>query len=140
MSSSNTALADRCSRNGAIIMTLGAFVLVATCLLNLTDDRIGITPLRASTWGFMILLWLIVLATGGGLLLSRPLRAIINDELTLQHRGRAIQAGFWVAMAATLTVYALSFVYPLSVRQALSLVATVPIAAALLRFAWLELR
>lgn len=140
MRSSDAVRADQYSRRGAIIMAIGALVLVATCLLNLSDDHVGVTPLRASAWGLMMLLWLIVLATGGGLLLSRRVREIMNDELTLQNRARAIQAGFWTAMAATLAVYAFSFVHPFSVRQALNLVATASIAAGLLRFAWLQLR
>jgi len=140
MRSSDAVRADHISRKGAMIMTLGAVVLVATCLLNLADDHIGVTPLRASAWGIMMLLWLIVLGTGGGLLLSRRLREIMNDELTQQNRGRAIQTGFWMAMAATLAVYGLSFVLPVPVRQALNLVATAAIASGLLRFAWLQLR
>ena len=66
-----------------------------------------------------MLLWLALLATGGGLLLSRSVRAILNDELTLANRARAIQAGFWTAMAATLALYFFSFARPLPVREAL---------------------
>jgi ABC-type Na+ efflux pump permease subunit len=140
MTSSDVARADRISRSCSIIMTLGAVALIVSCLLNLADDRIAITPMRASFWGLSMLLWLTLLATGGGLLLSRKVRAILNDELTLANRARAVQTGFWTAMAATLALYAFSFVRPLPVREALNLIATAAIAASLLRFAWLEHR
>ena len=135
---SDTARAERISRNCAILMTLGALVLIGSCALSLADDRIGLSPGRAAFWGLSMLLWMIVLATGGGLLLSRRIREILNDELTLQNRARAIQTGFWVAMAAVLGIYAASFTETVTLRQALNLIATAGISAALLRFAWLQ--
>ena len=67
MSPSNVVRADRIQRNCAVIMTIAAVVLVASCLLSFADATVVITPLRAGIWALSMLLWLAILATGGGL-------------------------------------------------------------------------
>src|ERR1043165_5346430 len=51
-------------------------------------------------WAVVLMLFI---ATGGGWILPREVRAILNDESTREHRRRAVGLGFWVAMAAALT-------------------------------------
>src|SRR5262245_14018236 len=48
-------------------------------------------------WAAVLVLFL---ATGGGYILPRAVRAVLNDESTIEHRRRAMSVGFLVAMGA----------------------------------------
>lgn len=84
-----------------------------------------------------------LIATGGGLATPSQVRALLNDEVTRDHRQRSLAAGFWTLMAITVTGYLLTFVdagaFP---APDLRTFATMAIfsgeGAALCRFAWLE--
>jgi hypothetical protein len=96
--------------------------------------------LRHAAWALMIAFWLIILATGGWLRLSRSVRSVINDEVSLANRSKALQTGFWTAMLLVLAFYFASLQWTFSVREGLRVIADGSIAAALIRYAWLELR
>jgi hypothetical protein len=51
-----------------------------------------------------------------------------------------LQAGFWTAMLLALALYFASLDWAISLREGLRILTDVTIAAALLRYAWLELR
>ena len=65
---------------------------------------------------------------------------MMNDEFALASRSQALQTGFWVAVASGLVLYFASLEWTLDVREAMRILVDVTIAAALLRYAWLELR
>ena len=141
MTASDIDKADRISRARALIMAIAAIVLLIQAALGVGDEASSMTPvLRNATWGIMILFWLIILATGGGLQLGRNLRSLLNDEVSLANRGLALQTGFWAAMLLGLIVYFASLYWPIPVRSGLRIVTNLSIAAALIRYAWLELR
>jgi hypothetical protein len=91
-------------------------------------------------WALTIVLWLVILATGGWLRLSRNVRSVMNDEVALAHRSAALQTGFWTAMAIAMALYFAGPSWHLSLREGLRILTDVTIAAALIRYAWLELR
>ena len=64
----------------------------------------------------------------------------MNDEVALANRGSALILGFWTAMAGGLVLYSASLSLDLDLRDGLRLLVDLSIAAALLRYAWLELR
>ncbi len=134
--------AERASRIRSSLMAAMAVILIAqTGIGGLGDEASTMTPaFRHGLWGMMILLWLLVLATGGGLLLSRRVRSLMNDEVALANRSRALQAGFWTAMLLGVALYFASLEWEISVREALRLLLNLTVAAALVRYAWLELR
>jgi len=68
------------------------------------------------------------------------MRAVLNDETTIDHRRRAMALGFWGALGTAFAVYILSFFEPVTVREGVRLVITFAIALALLRFGTLERR
>ena len=141
MTVSDIQKAERASRTRSSIMAAMAVILLAQTAVGLGDEASSMTPaFRHGLWAAMILLWLIVLATGGGLLLSRRVRNLMNDEVALANRSRALQAGFWTAMLVAVGLYFLSLQEELSVREALRILVNFSIAAALVRYAWLELR
>lgn len=83
---------------------------------------------------------MLFMATGGGLLLPRDVRRILNDESTLEHRRRATSLGFWTALLAALACYAVNLVWPLTALDVAHVVLSTGLASALLRFGALERR
>ena len=130
--------ADRNSRGW--LMAIAAAVLLALSVFGAIDP-VGTPDLeRGLAWAVLILLWLAMLATGGGLLLRREVRGLMNDEVSAHNRRRAIEAGFWAAMAMAIGLYFASYSWPVPLRGGLAMLTEVAIAAALIRYAWLELR
>ena len=133
-------LAERHGRTRALIMAVMAAVLLILGLLGWRDDASSMAPaLRHGFWAVTILFWLLILATGGWLQLSRDVRSLMNDEGALAHRSAALQAGFWTAMLLALGLYFASLQWTISLRDGLRVLTDVTIAVALLRYAWLEL-
>ena len=102
---------------------------------NRTVDHVHI-----AAWLVLSVVLLLALATGGGWIYSRAVRDLANDEATRAPRDDAFRIGFLVSMAACVLLYVGSFYEPLTGRDALHLIMTFGIAAALLRFGFLERR
>jgi len=132
--------ADRNSRNRGMLMAIAATVQLALALFSGLDPVGTTDPVRGLVWAVLTLLWLILLATGGGVLIDRQVRSMMNDEVSLLNRRRAIGTGFWAAMGAAIALYFASYSWPVPPRGALAILTEVAIAAALIRYAWLELR
>jgi len=140
MTVSDIELAERHARTRALIMVVMAAVLLSLGLLGWEDQASSMTPiLRHGAWAVTILFWLLILATGGWLKLSRDVRRLMNDEVALAHRSAALQTGFWTAMLLALAIYFASLEWAISLREGLRILTDVTIAAALIRYAWLEL-
>ncbi len=91
-------------------------------------------------WIAFCLFTLANLATGGGVMLSSKVRALLNDEVSASHRQRAMATGFWVAMAMGLTIFVLSHFDPMTAQEGAYLTVTFSLASALITFAVLERR
>ena len=141
MTASDIELAERHTRTRSLIMAVMAVVLLILGLLGWSDDASSMSPtLRHVFWAVTIFFWLLILATGGWLKLSRDVRRLMNDEVALAHRAAALQTGFWTAMLLALAIYFASLHWAISLREGLRILTDVTIAAALVRYAWLELR
>jgi len=141
MTASDIKKAEQVSRARSLIMAVMAVVLLIQGALGFGDEATSMTPmLRHGLWGLTILFWLIILATGGWLRLRPSVRSLINDEMSLVNRSKALQAGFWTAMVLALAIYFGSMGWEVSLREGLRILVDLTIAAALLRYAWLELR
>jgi hypothetical protein len=139
MSLSQVHQADTHSQKRAWLMTIGAVVLlVLAAFAAVKIPREPVSLDRAAFWGLLILLWLLMLATGGGFLLNRKVRSLMNDEVSVHNRRRAVETGFWAAMAIALGLYFASLAWPIPLRAALAMLTEAAIACALLRYAWLE--
>jgi len=141
MTASDIEQAERHSRTRSLIMAVMAVVLLIQGLIGFGDEASSMTPmLRHAMWGVTVGLWLVILATGGWFQLSRNVRSVMNDEVSLAHRSLALQAGFWTAILAGMILYFASLRWDMSLREGLRIIIDVAIAAALARYAWLELR
>ncbi|HSV04838.1 MAG TPA: hypothetical protein VLI41_16705 [Phenylobacterium sp.] len=96
--------------------------------------------IRAATYLLWPALMLALIATGGGFILSREIRAVLNDETTRAHRRRAFELGFWGAMAGVLAGYGLSLAGTASPLVVVHLVLSAGLATSMIAFAVLELR
>ncbi|MBC9034809.1 hypothetical protein IAG41_20655 [Sphingomonas sp. JC676] len=129
--------AERASRARAALLAIGAAVVTVTAFLRTTD-----TSATAEGLGWILLMatWSIVLATGGGLALSRQMRALLNDELSIANRGRAISWGFFAALGAAAAVLLAAPHVAIDLAGGIRIVTAAGLAVAMLRYAMLEWR
>ena len=136
-------LADRYSRKRSIVIAAGtlAFVLIQATVRPVSSiGDVGASRVRTVMWAINAVVLLAVLATGGGLLNSRKVRALLNDELSRSHRSTAMAVGYWVAMFAALGLYVAPGSGTFSGRDAAYVIVTASVAISLLTFAYLEHR
>jgi hypothetical protein len=82
----------------------------------------------------------LLIATGGFLLKPRRVRELMNDEASRLNRLAAQAMGFWATVIASLAVYVESMFDPLTFNQAIHIILTIGIGAALISFAVRERR
>jgi hypothetical protein len=104
------------------------------------DPLRAVDSVKLSAWFVWALVLLFVLATGGGFLRHRKLRGLLNDELTRRNRMRAYVSGFWASAAACIGLYLAGMFEPVSGREAVHIILSAGVGAALLAFALLERR
>ena len=88
-------------------------------------------------WSIVLLAFI---ATGGGYLQSRAVRAVLNDEVTVANRQSAMVTGYWVSMLVALACYLIALFEPLTAGEVVHALLTAGVGSALLRFAVLERR
>jgi hypothetical protein len=91
-------------------------------------------------WLILSVVLVLAMATGGGWIYSKEVRRLANDEATRAHRDIAFRTGYLASMAGCVALYVVTLFEPLDGRDAVHLVMTIGIAAALLRFGMLERR
>lgn len=121
--------AERLVKLRAIVAIVLSILLIVTQGQRMSDA--GDNLLSWAVWGVVVLVFFIWAA---GLLRSRAVRILANDESSELHRRRALETGFWVMLAAAATCFALSFVKSFPPRDAIQVIVTCGIAAALLNF------
>lgn len=95
---------------------------------------------KISAWLVLSILLLAGIATKGFWLQPRAVRDLIDDEHTRSNRSDAMRLGFILAMLAAILVYILTMIEPVGGREAVHIILSVGIGAALLRLAILEKR
>lgn len=98
------------------------------------------SPPRIGAWLVLVLLMLVLLATGGFLIRGRAVRELLNDESARANRLAAQAVGFWATILALLAVYVELIFDPVSLNQAVHIVGTIGVGSALLTFATRERR
>jgi len=127
--------AERVSMQRAIIFYLLAIVLVFSLVITGRETD----PVRLLPWFVTIGLAAANIFTVG-LLRSRRLKALVNDESTRQHRAMAITSGFWAALVAALLLSLLATLLPMTAILTARTILTATLVATLVSFATLELR
>ncbi len=130
--------AERASSLRSSLMAVGALILAIVTGLQ-WGDADSLRPGGPSAlWVLLVVLWTLVLATGGGLALGSRMRALINDELSLRNRARSIAIGFYAMLAAALGLYFAGWTSQIASGDAVRLVAAAGLSTALLVYSWLE--
>src|SRR3954463_15436292 len=117
--------AERASRGRAIVMAMAAGGRLITPAIQWGDPHYVEPGVRAGSWIFVIAVWMFILANGGGLRLRGRMRALLNDELSLRNRARAVAAGFYAMLAAGLGVYAATWGTEVATGDAIKLITAV---------------
>ena len=96
---------------------------------------------KISAWLVLSIVILAALATKGFWLEPKEVRDLIDDENTRANRNEAMRWGFLFSMGGAIAVYALTlFDLSISARDAVHIVMTIGIPAALIRWGILERR
>ena len=95
---------------------------------------------KISAWLVWAVALLVLLATGGGLLRSPQVRALLDDELTRRHRIRAYVTGFWLAVASGLALYVIGMFEDITAREVIHTILSVAIGSAIFSFGISERR
>ena len=96
---------------------------------------------KISAWLVLSIVLLLALSTKGFWLERKEVRDLIDDENTRANRNDAMRWGFLFSMAGAIAVYALTlFDVSITARDAVHIVMTVGIPAALIRWGMLERR
>ena len=98
------------------------------------------SPPRVGAWLILAGLMLLLLATGGFLLSGRKVRNLLNDESAQANRIAAQATGFWATILALIGVYIESMFDPVTLNEAVHIVGTIGVGAALISFAVRERR
>jgi hypothetical protein len=98
------------------------------------------SPPRVGAWLILVILMLLLLATGGFLLRGREVRHLLNDESARANRLAAQATGFWATILALLAVYVESMFELVTLNEAVHIVGTIGVGAALISFAVRERR
>ena len=139
---SDVERADRLGRQRARILPALVLIFIGGqfAFWSQPEGARLVDNVRLGAWALYVVIFLLFLGHGGGFLMSREVRALLNDETSRANRLRAQAAGFW---GAILTAFGLFFVErfePVSSREAIHLVITVGLTIAVLAMAWLEYR
>jgi len=95
---------------------------------------------KISAWLVLSVVLLFGLATKGFWLERKEVRDLIDDENTRANRNEAMRWGFLFAMGSAIAVYILTMFELVTGREAIHIVMSFGIAAALLRWGMLERR
>ena len=134
-------LADRYSRKRALLASFAAAGFVGSQVVAWPRVFVAGQPgIWGASWAVNAILLLAVVATGGGVLKRRGIRALVHDELSRSHLRTAVGAGYWVAMGLGFVLYLAPWFGDLTSRQVIYLFVTGSVAVPLLTFAVLERR
>src|SRR5918997_3215763 len=120
-------IADRLAKRRAWTCVVLAFVFFAAqaASIELTPDD-PLPPLYSEGFYFWVATLVLVLVLATGLLRGPAVRAMLNDESTMDHRRRALAAGFWGALAMSTLLWATS--EPVTGGEAARLIETIAVS------------
>jgi protein-S-isoprenylcysteine O-methyltransferase Ste14 len=136
------ALAEKLTlRRARGSILLGVFFL-ASMASSLGVDVPANRPetIKLAAWVVWAAALLFLLASGGGLIRSKSVRALMNDESTAVNRQRAMITGFWATVLSAFALYAISLFEVISGREAIRLLLSAAVGASIIRFGILERR
>jgi len=98
----------------------------------------AVDDVKISAWLVFSIILLAALSTKGFWLERREVRSMIDDELSRANRQDAMQFGFVFAMLTCIVIYAVTMFEPVNGRDAVHVILSDGLGAALIRWGWLE--
>lgn len=95
---------------------------------------------KIAAWLVLSAVILLALWTGGSWLQPKRVRELLNDETTRVHRAQAFRTAFLASMLGCIFLYFLTIWTPVDAREAVHIIMTIGLSAALLSFGFLERR
>ena len=104
------------------------------------DPDRAVDHVKIGAWVVLSLVLLAALTTKGFWFHRREVRDLIDDEGTRANRGDALGWGFVMAILTAIALFIVSLVERVSAREAIHVIVSLGIAAAIVRFGMLERR
>ena len=141
---SNVELAERLSAKRARMLPFLAIIYIsqqATFFAGEAPPGVReVDHVKIGAWLVLSLVLLLALATNGFWFRSKEVRALIDDESTRAHRSTAMSLGFIAAMLGAMLLYFLNQFEAITAREAIHVILSLGLGAALVRFGMLERR
>ena len=135
--------AEHLSRRRARMLPVMAMLLLIQQASFFTEhpgvDR-PVDHLKISAWLVLSAVILVALWTGGSWLQPRRVRELLNDEGTRVHRTQAFRVAFLASMMGCIFLYFLTMFTHVETREAIHIILTIGLSAALISFGVLERR
>jgi hypothetical protein len=136
--------ADFLSRRRARALPILAFLYISQQTIyfrsTATTHPRDVDHVWIGAWVVISLLILAGLATKGFWLQPREVRDLIDDEHTRANRLEALRIGFLFAMLTAIALYFVDQFFPMTAREAIHIILSLGLGAALIRFGMLERR
>ena len=141
---SNVEKAERLSRKRARMLPFLAMIYLTQQATFFAGDAPpgvrAVDHVKIGAWLVLSLVLVMAIATNGFWLQSPEVRALIDDENTRANRARAMSAGFIAAMLGGIALYFITQFEAVTAREAIHVILSLGLAAALVRFGMLERR
>jgi hypothetical protein len=136
--------ADRLTHRRARILPVLAIIFLtqqaAYFASVIEEGERTVDHVKVAAWLVMSVVMLLALTTGGFWFKPARIRALMDDEVTRANRTESLRTGFLVTMTGAIALYFVTLFEPVSGRESIHLLMTLGLAAALLRFGYLERR
>ena len=142
MASKDMDLAEKLTLRRARVSIVSGVFFLTTMATSLGVDFPASRPesFKLAAWVVWAAALLFLLAVGGGLFRGRNVRALMNDDSTVENRQRAMVKGFWAMVLSAFALYCISLFEPISGREAIRLLLSAAIGASVISFGILERR
>ena len=136
--------AERLSQRRARVLYVLAAIYLSQQAAYFTSSSSAavrtVDTVKISAWLILSVVLLLGVATKGFWFHPKEVRDLIDDENTRANRTDAMRMGFLWAMASAIAIYFVGMYEPVSGREAVHVIVSIGIGAALLRLAALERR
>lgn len=140
---SNVEKAERLSRRRARMLPFLAIIYISQQATFFTDDALegrSVDHVKIGAWLVLSVVMLLALATNGFWFQSAEVRSLIDDESTRANRASGMTFGFIFAMLGGMVLYFLNQFEPVTAREAIHVILSLGLGAALVHFGVLERR
>ena len=136
--------AERLSRRRARMLPVLAIIYVtqqATFFAGEAPPGVrSVDHVKIGAWLVLSLVLLVAITTNGFWFQRPEIRALIDDENTRANRSKAMTAGFIAAILGGIILYLVDQLGTISAREAIHVILSLGLGAALVRFGYLERR